>query len=75
MVSEPRLLLTVEKERQVFVFERAMVFSRRVELGQAKFKYEYKFKMMVRYCPSVFSCECILFACLPISAHVGCTSD
>ena len=47
MVSEPRLLLTVEKERQVFVFERGVVFSRRVELGQAKFKYEYKFKMAV----------------------------
>ena len=47
MVSEPRLLLTVEKERQVFAFERALVFSRRVELGQAKFKYEFKFKMQV----------------------------
>lgn len=31
----------------MFVFERALVFSRRVELGQAKFKYEMKFKITV----------------------------
>lgn len=45
MVSEPRLLITSEKERQVFIFENTIVFARKIELGQAKFKYEYKFRI------------------------------
>jgi thioesterase domain-containing protein len=45
LVSEPRLLITSEKERQVFAFENTVVFSRRVEDGQAKFHYEYKFRI------------------------------
>ena len=47
LVSEPRLLITSEKERQVFVFENTVVFARRIELGQAKFQYEYKFRIPV----------------------------
>lgn len=47
LVSEPRLLITSEKERQVFVFENTVVFARRIELGQAKFHYEYKFRIPV----------------------------
>ena len=47
MVSEPRLLITSEKERQVFIFENTIVFARKIELGQAKFKYEYKFRIAV----------------------------
>lgn len=47
LVSEPRLLITSEKERQVFAFENTVVFARRIELGQAKFQYEYKFRIPV----------------------------
>ncbi len=46
-MSEPRLLITSEKERQVFVFENTVAFARKIELGQAKFKYEYKFRIPV----------------------------
>ena len=47
LVSEPRLLISTEKERQVFIFENAILFARRIELSQAKFKYEFKFKLLV----------------------------
>ena len=37
-----------EKERHVFAFDRALLFARKVELGQgAKFKYEHKFTIPV----------------------------
>ena len=49
-VSEPKFGIKAEKERQVFVFETALVFARKVDLGQAKFKYEYKFKLPVSLC-------------------------
>uniref|UniRef100_A0A1X7TP97 Uncharacterized protein n=1 Tax=Amphimedon queenslandica TaxID=400682 RepID=A0A1X7TP97_AMPQE len=45
LVSEPRLLITTEKERHVFLFENTVVFARKIDLGQAKFSYEYKFKI------------------------------
>ena len=48
-MSEPRLLITSEKERQVFVFENTVAFARKIELGQAKFKYEYKFRVPVSF--------------------------
>ena len=46
-VSEPKFGLKAGKERQVFLFATALVFARKVDLTQAKFKYEYKFKLPV----------------------------
>ena len=46
-VSEPKFGIKAGKERQVFVFATALVFARKVDLNQAKFKYEYKFKLPV----------------------------
>ena len=47
-MSEPKFAIKAEKERQVFVFEVAIVLARKVSLEQAKFIYEYKSKIAVR---------------------------
>lgn len=49
LVSEQlRFGIKAEKERHVFAFARALLFARKVELGQgAKFKYEHKFNLPV----------------------------
>lgn len=49
LVSEhSRFGIKAEKERHVFAFDRALLFARKVELGQgAKFKYEHKFNVAV----------------------------
>ena len=48
LVSEAKFKIKVEKERQVFAFQSTLLFARKVELpGQAKFKYECKFKIPV----------------------------
>lgn len=48
LVSEPKFKIKVEKERQVFAFQSTLLFARKIELpGQAKFKYECKFKIPV----------------------------
>lgn len=49
LVSEQsRFGIKGEKERHVFAFDRALLFARKVELGQgAKFKYEHKFNVPV----------------------------
>ena len=47
LVSEPKFAIKAEKERQVFVFDSALLFARKVLLGSAKFKYEYKSKIPV----------------------------
>ena len=47
-VSEPKFAIKAEKERQVFVFDAAIVFARKVCLENAEFKYEYKSKIAVR---------------------------
>lgn len=46
-VSEPKFGSS-KKERHVFAFSQALLFARKVELGQkAKFKYEYKSQISV----------------------------
>ena len=52
LVSEQsRFGIKAEKERHVFAFDRALLFARKVELGQgAKFKYEHKFSVPVSDC-------------------------
>ena len=47
-VSETKFTIKAEKERQVFVFDTAIVFARKVSLEQAEFKYEFKSKIAVR---------------------------
>ena len=49
LVSEhSRFGIKAEKERHVFAFDRALLFARKVELGQgAQFKYEHKFNVPV----------------------------
>ena len=49
LFSEPRFAIKAEKERQVFIFDSAVVFARKISLEQAKFKYEYKSKIPVSY--------------------------
>ena len=47
-VSEAKFGIKAEKERQVFCFDHALLFSRKVEIPQtSNFKYEYKFKIPV----------------------------
>ena len=56
LVSEQsRFGVKAEKERHVFAFDRALLFARKVELGQgAKFKYEHKFNVPVSVITAVF---------------------
>ena len=49
LVSEPKGVLKQEKERQLFVFNRAVVLAQKVDLGQARFKYEHKIRIPVRH--------------------------
>lgn len=55
LVSEQsRFGIKAEKERHVFAFDKALLFARKVELGQgAKFKYEHKFNVPVCLCNSI----------------------
>lgn len=56
LVSEQlRFGIKAEKERHVFAFDRALLFARKVELGQgAKFKYEHKFNVPVSLSTAMF---------------------
>ena len=50
MSEQSRFGIKGEKERHVFAFDRALLFARKVELGQgAKFKYEHKFNIPVSF--------------------------
>ena len=61
LVSEPKFGIKGGKERQVFAFSKALLFARKVDLGQAKFKYEYKFKLQVSCTIECASCLSFLF--------------
>ncbi len=54
-VSEPKFF-KAGKERQVFAFQTVLVFARKVDLGQAKFKYEFKFELPVSELVPSFCC-------------------
>ena len=47
-VWDPRQLIKKGRERRLFLFEMALVFSKEVKDSTGKSKYLYKFKMMVR---------------------------
>ena len=48
LVSDSKFGIKAEKERHLFCFDRAVLFTRKVDLPQSSnFKYEFKFKITV----------------------------
>ncbi len=70
VVSEPKFGIKSEKERHIFCFDKALLFTRKVEVPQtSNFKYETKAKIPVRsvvcVCVCVWCvCVCGVFVCL-----------
>ena len=72
-VSEPKGVLKQEKERQLFVFGKAVVIAQKVDLGQARFKYEQKFRIPVSVKYLVLIPVHTWYSCLYIPGIHHCT--
>ena len=49
-VWDPKGLLKKKRDYQIFLFDICILFSKQFKDSNGKNKYQYKFKMNVRYC-------------------------